>query len=93
MLALSWLYCAVPALGNGRRTLLGLVLCLSLRPDLVELLLRDHPAADRGDGAGGDLDLVAATRGEQRRQDQDEKGHTHDELLHRFSLPEVDDRS
>ena len=92
MLALSWLYCAVALFGERRRALLGLVLRLGLLPDLVELLLGDDTVTDRSDCAGGDLGL-AATRQQHRRHDEGEQSHTHDELLHRFSLPRIDDWS
>ena len=62
MLATSWLYWAVPSLGNSGAPSCRRVLRLRLLQDLVELLLRDHAVADGGHGPRGDL--VAAARGD-----------------------------
>src|SRR5450759_1696103 len=78
--------------GERGSPLLGPVLGLGLGPDLVELLLRDTGAADRRDGPG--RDLVAAAGGEhERRRKQAEQDRSHDDFLHRLSLPGIVDWS
>src|SRR5450759_3329660 len=78
--------------GERGSPLLGPVLGLRLGPDLVELPLRDTGAADRRDGPG--RDLVAAAGGEhERRRKQAEQDRSHDDFLHRLSLPGIVDWS
>ncbi len=94
MLALSWLYGAVPFAGNGGALSCDLYCASACAQIWSNCSCVTDPTANGGDCAGGDLLLVRSTGGQQQhRHHEGEKGHTNDDLLHRFSLPAIDDLS
>ena len=94
MLALSWLYCAVPSAGNGGAPSCDLYCASACVQIWSNCSCVTTPSPTAAMAPAGTFCLVRSAGGQQQhRHHEGEKGHTNDDLLHRFSLPAIDDLS
>ena len=92
MLALSWSYCAVPSLGNGGAPsceAYWALACAQIWSNCSCVTTASPTVAMAPAGTA-----VAAAGGEhERRRQQAEQDRSHDDFLHRLSLPGIEDGS